>query len=153
VAKGDSVVLRVKVDSAVDVSQIRWTPSLFYVSTTGANAPPATDKSGNFVIQFSPPYDIDLYPEIVLSSGQPAGAPQQAWVAPDDETVSVTPTITYSPVSPNGPAAGTVTFTVKRSGARLGKEAFAVSGGTVTPSAISVSVKKGDVVYFDLSAS
>src|SRR5215831_5134396 len=123
------------------------------VCSTSPRAPRVTDKNGNFVIRFNPPYDIDLYPRVILSSGQPVGSPQMMWVAPAAELLAVTPSITYNPVSPNGPASGTVTLTVKRQGALLGKEWVSVSAGTNVGAPMFVNVNKGDAVYFDLSAS
>src|SRR5215471_8109891 len=53
VAKGDSIQLRVQVDSPIDVRQIQWSPSLFYTATPDVS--PIVD-SGKPLVQLHPPY-------------------------------------------------------------------------------------------------
>src|SRR5207245_1389890 len=80
VLKGDKIQLRVKVDSPIDVRQLQWNPSLFYVAT---NPPqPITDPNGNYLFQLHPPYDADLYPATNLT------APQQSWVVTQTATLT-----------------------------------------------------------------
>jgi RHS repeat-associated protein len=138
VARGDSIQLRVAVDSPIDVRQVQWTPSLFYTSSPDVS--PIVDATGRPAVQLHPPYDVDLYPSTNLT------APQQAFTAPADETITVSPHVTAA-----AGANGTVTFTVKRQGALLAKQRIAVTNGAAATSDLSVDVRQGDRLFFDFS--
>ncbi len=140
VTRGDTIALRVKADSPVDVTQLSWAPQLYYTSSPSASV---TDSSGNPLVQLHPPYDVDLYPVDDLS-----GAPQQAWTVPNDGTVHVTPSLSVAPG-----AGGTVTFTVKRRGALVTKQAIAISNGAVPDASFDLPVSQGDQLFFDFSAA
>ncbi|WP_181019438.1 SpvB/TcaC N-terminal domain-containing protein [Nonomuraea typhae] len=133
VAKQDAILLRVKVDSAIDLRQLEWTPKLFYTEAPGAG--PITDENGDPLVQLRPPYDIDMYPVNGLT------APQQAWTAPATETITINPQTT-------GSVPGSVTFTVKRRGERLAKQTVNVGASA----SLSADVQAGDQLFFDFSA-
>src|SRR5262249_20937556 len=134
VAKGDSIQLRVKVDSPIDVRQVQWTPSLFYTATPDVS--PIVDSNGKPLIQLHPPYDIDLYPVSDLTAAQPA------FVAAADETISVSPHVTAA-----SGVNGTVTFTVKRQGALLAKRTITISDGAGAASDFDVDVHNDDRLF------
>src|SRR5262249_189621 len=92
--------------------------------------------------QFNPPYDIDLYPASNLD------APQQAFVAPNDGTLTAETLLQANDPSANG----VVVFTIKKPGALLAKQALQVTNGAVQNAKVSVNVKQGDVLFFDYSA-
>ena len=140
VAKQDSIQLRVKVDSPIDVRQIQWTPTLFY--TASPDTSPIVDGSGRALVQLHPPYDVDLYPVTDLT------APQQAWTVPADETVTVSPHISAAPG-----ASGSVTFTVKRQGALLAKRTIAITDGVAAGADFDLEVHRDDRLFFDFSVS
>lgn len=140
VTKGDTIALRVQADSPIDVTQLSWSPSLYYTSSPSANV---LDSSGNPIVQLHPPYDIDLYPVDDLG-----GAPQQAWTVPADGTAHVTPALTVAP-----DADGTLTFTVKRRGALVSKHAITITNGSVPDASFDLPVSQGDQLFFDFSAS
>jgi hypothetical protein len=54
----DNLEWRVLVDSPIDVTRIRFTPSAYYTAADGVDD--VTDEDGNPVLQITPPYDIDL---------------------------------------------------------------------------------------------
>jgi RHS repeat-associated protein len=139
VVKGDSIQLRVRVDSPIDVRQVQWTPSLSY--TASPDVSPIVDGSGRPLVQLHPPYDIDLYPVSNLT------APQQAFTVPADETITVSPHVTAA-----AGASGTVTFTVKRQGALLAKRTITIASGAGTAPDLDVDVHQGDRLFFDFSA-
>jgi RHS repeat-associated protein len=139
VARGDSIQLRIKVDSPIDAGQLEWAPKLFYTATPDVS--PIVDRNGNPLVQLHPPYDIDLYPVDGLT------APQAPWVVPQGGTATVTPQVTVGPGS-----GGTVTFTVKRRGARLAKRSITVSGGVVSgDEPFDLDVTAGDQLFLDFS--
>ncbi|HBY96539.1 MAG TPA: sugar-binding protein [Chloroflexi bacterium] len=140
VLKGDKIQLRVKVDSPIDLRQLQWTASLFYVSTPVPGIP-LQDSSGAYLLQLHPPYDIDMYPASNLT------APQQAWSVPQTGTLTVVSRL--SAVA--GDANGVVTLTVKRQNALVAKRTIAVSHGVVQNVQFNVDVTQGDQVYFDYS--
>jgi RHS repeat-associated protein len=140
VSKGDTIALREKIDSPIDVTQLSWAPELYYTSSPSATV---TDANGNPVIQLHPPVDTDLYPADDLG-----GVPQQAWAVPSDGTVTVSPQLTVA-----SGANGTVTFTVKRQGALVFKEPITISGGSFPDPSFSLPVTGGDQLYFDYSAT
>jgi RHS repeat-associated protein len=139
VLKGDNIQLRVKVDSPIDLRQLRWAPNLFYVATDPPQ--PITDASGSYLFQLHPPYDIDLYPATNLT------APQQSWAVTQTATLTVVPHLTALPGNTNG----NVTFTVKRQGALLAKRMITISNGVVPNAQFDVGVTQGDQLFFDFS--
>jgi len=108
VSKGQRLRWEVRVDSPIDLGALTWTPAADFGDGRKAN----------------PAYDIDMYPVNDLT------APQQSYVAPQDGTLLVRPTL---------PAEGVV-FTVKSRGALLAK-------GTD----LEVPVTAGQELFFDYS--
>lgn len=136
---GDQLMLRVKVDSAIDATQIDWTPEIFYTSSPDA---PVLDQDGNFQIRVVSPFDLDLYPRNNLT------APQQAWTVTQNGTITVVPNITLNAGSPNS---GEIILTIKRQGEFVSKHVLTVSGNVVTVPTISQAVTLNEQLYFDLS--
>ncbi|HEX8081624.1 MAG TPA: SpvB/TcaC N-terminal domain-containing protein [Jatrophihabitans sp.] len=137
VAKGDTIALRVKVDSPINVSKLSWAPTLYYLSSPDVSK--VSDDAGNPLIQLHPPYDIDTYP--VKNSTSPEVA---QWTAPATETVSIKPVINVT-----SGTNGTATFTVKRRGALVAKSTITITNGVVSGTgALSVDVVSGDQLYF-----
>jgi RHS repeat-associated protein len=142
VAKDDTVRLRVKVDSPIDVGMLRWDPRLLYTAISDPAGLPVQDSQGNYLVQLDPPYDIDLYP------GSNLTAPQDAYVATQSGTLTVETVLTAT-----GPQAnGNVTFTVKKPGALLAKRTIPVVNGVVGNTTVSIAAAAGDALYFDYSA-
>ncbi|MEV6815219.1 SpvB/TcaC N-terminal domain-containing protein, partial [Micromonospora sp. NPDC051296] len=140
VAAGDSIQLRVKVDSPIDVRQLSWTPAVSY--TASDDLGPLVDGSGDPLIVLYPPYDVDIYPATGLT------APQSAWTAPATGTVQVSPQVS-APAGSNG----TITFTVKKRGERVAKHSITISDGTASDAAFPLEVTAGDQLYFDFSVA
>lgn len=113
VAKEDRLELRLKVDSPIDVSTLSWQPKLAY-------ADPAD------TIEFTPPFDIDVY--------EPRGR-SQAWTVPQTATYRVTPKID----------GGSAVFTVKRRGELVAKFG--------SDEARTLDLTAGDELYFDFSTT
>ncbi|WP_243374939.1 SpvB/TcaC N-terminal domain-containing protein [Geotalea sp. SG265] len=175
VAQGDVLKLKVLVDSDVDLKQIEWKPRVFYVQATypdttplDANGNPAKDSdgnqvgpapgspvtiqddSGNYIVQLKPLYDVDFYPANTLSS------PQQSWIASQTGSVLVTPYLTSSTAGPDPSFSvnSSVTFTVKRRNARLGKNVITIAAGVpynAEQHAVQIPVTAGDELFFDFS--
>lgn len=133
----DVFQLRVKIDSPVDLQQIRWSPSLFYLEAEGKTV---VDEDGNYLLQLHPPYDMDMYPVSNLT------APQVAWTAPQTGLLTVSPQLVAQPNSN-----GLVTFTVKKRGELLAKQTISIVNGSVTLSPLTVAVTAGDALFFDFS--
>jgi RHS repeat-associated protein len=146
VAQNDVIKLRVKVDSPIDVSKLQWNPDLYYTTVTGpadrVKDTKVQDTHGNYLIQLNPPYDIDLYPDSNLT------APQPAFVAPQDGTLTAETLL--GAVDPS--ATGSVAFTIKKPGELRGRGSVLVTNGSVSNVKVSVNVTKGDVLFFDYSA-
>jgi RHS repeat-associated protein len=140
VNQGDTLALKVQADSPIDVTQLSWTPQLYYTSSPSATV---TDASGNPLVQLHPPVDISLYPVDDLG-----GTVQQAWTVPASGTVQISPQLTVAPGT-----AGTVTFTVKRPGALVAKQSVTIAGGSVPDASFSLAVNQGDQLYLDFSSS
>ena len=139
VARTDSIQLRVKVDSPIDVRALQWIPNLYYTSSPEAGA--VFDGTGAPLIQLYPPYDVDVYP------GNDLTAPQAAWTVPDSETVTISPQLSGSLL-----ATGTVIFTVKRRGELLAKRTIEITGGLIGDESFQLDVTDSDELFFDFSA-
>ena len=140
VNQGDTLALREKIDSPIDIIQLSWDPQLYYTSSPSGSV---TDGNGNPLVQLHPAYDTDLYPADDLN-----GVPQQAWPVPATGTVHVSPLLTVA-----SGANGTVTFTVKRKGALVFKEPVTITNGSIPDPSFDLPVTAGDQLYFDYSAA
>jgi len=143
VTKDDTLAFRIRSDSVIDLQQMEWAPQLYYTAVSGDT--PVKDGNGNYQIKINPPYDADLYP--VYLPDAPA-APQEPWTAASAGTVSITPALTFSSA-----VTTEVVFTVKKKGALLAKELITVDNGVMSnPAAISLTVAKGEELFFDFSS-
>ncbi|HJQ99652.1 MAG TPA: RHS repeat-associated core domain-containing protein [Candidatus Polarisedimenticolaceae bacterium] len=152
VAQDDTLQLRVRVDSPIDLKKIEWTPSMFYVAPPDGPAPTHTidgntvtidrvsDGAGNPLIQLHPPYDIDFYPVDGLS------APQNPWIADDDATVTVSSHLIAAPT-----ASGIVFMTAKRNGELIAKRTIFIANGVVQNRQVDIDVEEDDRIFFDYS--
>lgn len=139
VAAQDMIRLRVRVDSPVDVRQIQWVPELYYVDAPGAGK--IVDEQGNPLFHLHPSYDVDLYPANDLI------APQQPYMVPATGTIGVQANVTVAWPDANG----TATFTVKRPGELVAKQAIAIVDGVPQGVSITVDANAGDLLFFDVS--
>lgn len=145
VNKGDSLRLRVRVDSPIDLRKLQWRPNLFYTASTDPKQRVA-DKDGKYLLQLHPPYDIDTYPASDLA------APQESWRAPRSGKLTVLPHVATNLAARE--TTGTVTVTVKRRGSPgelLGKHTVTITNGSVENGRFEVDAEEGDALYFDLS--
>ena len=140
VAKGDTIALRVKSATPIDLSKLDWTPELYYLSSPDVS--PVTGSDGKPLIELHPPYDVDSYPVTDLT------AAQQPWTAPATESITVTPSITATSA-----ADGSVIFSLKRQGAVAGRCTVTITDGAASPCSLSESVSAGDPLYFDFSVA
>ncbi|OLB80539.1 MAG: hypothetical protein AUI14_06360 [Actinobacteria bacterium 13_2_20CM_2_71_6] len=142
VQQGQQLAWRIRVDSPIDVTQLRWTPKATYTAAQGAAR--LTDPAGNPTLSVQPGYDIDMYPVDDLT------APQQSYTVPADGTLTVNPALAFD-FGDQHPDAQVV-FTVKRRGALLGKKVITITGGQVpTDLGLTVPVHTGDELFFDFS--
>lgn len=139
VAKQDILALSIKSASPIDLSKLSWSPSLYYLSSPDVST--VTDSSGNPLIQLHPPFDVDSYPTDNLT------APQQAWSVSASETANLTATVNLS-----ASTSGSVTFTAKRAGQRVGGCTITISG-TSGACTVPVPVSAGDQVYLDFAVA
>jgi RHS repeat-associated protein len=140
VSKGDTLALRLKVPTQIDLSKLEWAPSLYYLSSPDVSK--VTDEAGNPLVQLHPPYDVDSFPINNLT------APQLPWTAPVTETLTVSSGITAT-----SSANGTVSFTVKRRGTAVGRCILTITNGTAGPCSFTETVASGDPLYFDYSVA
>jgi len=133
---------QVRVDSPVDLDQLRWVPRAHYTAAEGVEQ--VLDPEGNPLIEFFPPYDLDMYPVNDLT------APQEFFDVPAGGPLTVDPQLAFD----FGPAAPTarIAFTVKRRGELLAKRFFDIDAGVVTgPAPFTVDAATGDDLFFDFS--
>lgn len=142
VAAQDKIQLRVKIDSNVDLSQLEWVPSLFYIDAPGIGQ--ITDDQGNFLLQLNPPYDFDFYPQNELT------APQEAWTVTQTGTLTVLPNVQLTQNAQN--ASGDVVLTIKLPGKLVAKKVITFANGQTQNNAFTVDVTQGDKLYFDYSS-
>ncbi|MGH8721191.1 MAG: hypothetical protein ACREU4_04370, partial [Burkholderiales bacterium] len=147
----DTLEWRIVVDSPIDATRVKLTPSAHYTAAQGVDQ--VTDENGNFVVRVNPPYEMDLYPASALT------APQGFHTAP---TPATTPLPVQARLRFTGLAQDEVkqgVFTVKRRGALLAKQAFSATGMAGDPPppvdvtlTASVAVNAGDQLFFDVSS-
>lgn len=137
VAKQDTLAVKVKTDSPIDLGKLDWAPDLYYLSSPDVDT--VTDSDGNPLIQLHPPYDTDSYPIDNLT------APQQPWSADVSGSTEVTGSVNLS-----ASASGSITFTAKRNGQRLAGCTITVSG-TTGSCTLTVPTTVGDQIYLDFS--
>jgi RHS repeat-associated protein len=145
VAKQDALQFYVRIDSPIDMRHIKWMPKVEYRSTT-EKAPngtpiPVRDVQGKALVELTAPFFADLYPW-----QSPHTAPS-AWVAPKTGRLTVSPRLTARLGT-----SGTVSFTVKKQGALLGKQQLTISNGVISGGALTIEVTQGDALYIDYAA-
>ncbi|MFI6503961.1 SpvB/TcaC N-terminal domain-containing protein [Nonomuraea typhae] len=131
VTKGQALTWRIKTDTPIDVTALAWQPTAAYTETS-----PVPDEFGQ---EFSAPYDIDTYPV------SDAAAPPQPYTVAAAGTLTVTP----QPVAAQG-ATGQVTFTVKKQGALLAKQAVTLGAESVP---LQVEAAAQDKLFFEFTAA
>ncbi|MET9736101.1 SpvB/TcaC N-terminal domain-containing protein [Streptomyces sp. NPDC006458] len=131
VTKGQKLAWRLKTDSPVDVTALRWTPQARYTAADGVSEPSQ--------VRFHAPYDIDTY-----EPTGPAAAPAAPYRAPGG-TLTVAPRITV----PEG-TEGRAVFTVKKRGALLSRST--VELGT-EPAPLQVTAEAGEELFFDVTVA
>jgi RHS repeat-associated protein len=141
----DVLEWRVFVDSPIDATRVRLTPSAYYTAADGLDS--VVDDQGNFIVRVDPPFDMDLYP---ISS---ATTPQDFFTVASTGTLSVQATLQVSGL--NSGESTSAVFTVKRRGALLAKQPITVTG-TGSPVDVTVTanvdVIAGDQLFFDVSS-
>jgi RHS repeat-associated protein len=140
----DVLQWQILVDSPIDATAVALTPSAFYTAADGVTV---TDNHGNFVVNVSPTFDMDLYPVTM------ATAPQDFFTAPNTGTFTAQARIDLSGLASG--AIANAAFTVKRRGALLAKTPVVVTGtGAPVETIVTAdfSANAGDQVFFDLSS-
>ncbi|HET8945342.1 MAG TPA: SpvB/TcaC N-terminal domain-containing protein, partial [Candidatus Polarisedimenticolia bacterium] len=139
----DRIEARLAVDSPIDISKVRWTPELHYLSATSGGQPvPTTDNAGKSTLALAVPTDIDIYPSDDL------GLPQQPYDPDADRTVDVIAELQAGPDHP----AGDVVLTVKGSDGSIAKQPFHVDkNATGAGTTLAVALKDNTQYWFDLS--
>jgi RHS repeat-associated protein len=133
-------------DSRIDLSDIRFAPTLAYDTIEGNPAP--TDGLGDPLIVFTPPVTARVYPRNLTASAY------SPFVAPQDGLILVTQGVSVLGGVPSDYDAD-VTLTIKRPGTRLAKQRVEVRNGTIpgTDALIAfISVSEDDVLYFEADA-
>jgi RHS repeat-associated protein len=144
VSAGQLLKWRIQVDSPIDVDQVAWTPRAYYTASPGLDR--INDTHGNPLVNFYPPYDLDMYPVDGLT------APQDSFTVAQDGTLTVDPELAFA--FGGAQVNGRVAFTVKRRGALMAKSFFTIADGVVTaPAPLNVAVTAGQELLFDFSTS
>ncbi|MFC0626017.1 SpvB/TcaC N-terminal domain-containing protein [Kribbella deserti] len=150
VHKGQTLKLRVKVDSPIDLGVLEWIPRAHYTVAEGVDR--VTDQDSKPLIEVLPPFDVDMYPVNGLEQ------PQTPWIVDtaDGAPITVRPKLAFN--FEGQKPSGRVTFTVKRAGAEYGellaKSHFDIVNGVVTaPDPVHPFVWPGDKLYFDFSTT
>lgn len=142
----DTVSLRIRADSPIDLRQLRWEPDPLLTYTAAADPKqPIVDAEGKPLVQVHPPYDIDMYPVDDLT------APQQAWTAPQTGTFIVATGLGVTPFGDGKDR--TVTFTIKRRGELSEKRTILINDDGAYNTAFHIEATQGDQLYFDYSVS
>ncbi|WP_409495477.1 SpvB/TcaC N-terminal domain-containing protein [Amycolatopsis sp. cmx-11-12] len=140
----DSLSWRLRADSAIDPSSLKWVPQAHYTQAEGVET--VVDENGKPTIVINPPYDLDMYP---VSSGS---TPQKAWTAGQTGQLFVQPFI--NPILMDTDKHSFVFTIKKRGGQLLGKQTIEIPGGLTpkpTPPRMTVPVTQGDELFFDFA--
>lgn len=146
VNQGDIMAWQVLADSQVDLSRLRFGVPLQAWYTTAQGVDSVQSDTGEFIVKVVPSYDIETYTPVALT------APQAAWTAPADGTVTVRPSLGTANLGPG--VNGRVIFTVKKATVLLGKQAIDIVNGVVPdPSALAFTVNalQNDRLFFDFT--
>jgi RHS repeat-associated protein len=145
VTKLDVLEWSILVDSPIDATQVKLTPSAYYTAAEGVDR--VTDDHGNYIITVNPPYGMDLYPVNTLT------APQQFLITTQTGTLTVQASLDLNPTIT---VPTQVAFTAKRRSALLGKGVINITrdaGGNLvfSPVTLTFPMNQGDQIFFDFS--
>ncbi|WP_414939011.1 SpvB/TcaC N-terminal domain-containing protein [Amycolatopsis sp. cmx-11-51] len=144
VTKGDSLSWRLRVDSSIDPTVVKWVPQAHYTQAEGVES--VVDHAGKPTIVIHPPFELDLYP---VSDGT---KPQQSWKATKTGQLTVAPKIEAALTNKDKHK---VAVTVKKRGGQLvGKTVIEVDGSIFLPTLpprFTVPVTAGDELFFDFA--
>ena len=152
----NEIVVRIAVDSPIDVTKLDWAPRLYYLSAMSEGQPVAVglnndqpvyvidDPSDEPTIELDVPADIDVYPNTTLS------APATPWTSDLGRTVTVHAQVTAGGDSGGGDAV----LTVKQRNRLVAKKRFAIpDSGVLTSGAgdVDVNLANGGDYWYDIS--
>src|SRR5499433_889812 len=142
--QNDQIVARIMSDTRINLSGIRFTPTLAYQTINGSPAPVAGDGT---------PRLTQLLPATAQVFGvSVAGAPQTAFIAPGGP-VEVTQTVSGTgPIGLNG----SITLAAKSGGVLLGKQVVSIVNGVITGPAtldVTFNLPAGTPVFFTAEVS
>ncbi len=142
----DRVVVRLEVDSPIDVTALQWKPRLYYTSATSeGQTVPVVDRNGKPTIEIVISPDIDIYP------ANSATGPTQPWEASTSTDLNVSAEITTEEDTP----ATDAVLTVKRRNELVAKKAFripaAVAGQPATVTIEDVNFLEDADFWFDIT--
>jgi RHS repeat-associated protein len=155
VESADEIVVRIAVDSPIDVTALDWAPRLYYLSATSGGEPVQVsddpddpyvvdEPDDNPIIELVVPADIDIYPQNTLT------APRTGWTSDLGRSVTVHAAVGTLGNTP----AGDVVLTVKQRGELVAKRRFTVPAGALGSAGsgeVAVTLANGEDYWFDLS--
>lgn len=154
---GDRIQVRLAVDSPIDVSDLSWTPQLYYTSATaGGKTLDVTqtvdirDENGTFLRTVTEPtYQVQIPPDIDVYPQSTAAVPVRPWTSTVQGAATATAGLSLAGDHP----AGYAVLTVKQRGVlvakkRLGIAADATSIGTAD---LAVDLDQGEDYWFAIT--
>ncbi len=145
-ATGDKLTVRIHADSRVDLTKVRFAPSLTYTQVEGSPAP--VDDNGNPTLVMFPPVTAQIYPQQSMTPYAPVIAAQTG-------TLHVNISAALGPTVPSGYNAD-LTLTVKRRNQRLAKQLVQIRNGAIFgPASVDadIAVTVGDALFFTAAAT
>nr|CEL15614.1 Mll6838 protein [Kibdelosporangium sp. MJ126-NF4] len=143
VAAKDTLSWRLRADSTVDPSALKWVPQAHYTQAEGVET--VVDENGKPTIVINPPYDLDMYP---VSDQK---TPQKGWTAAQTGQLFVQPAIGRGLNTDKHHGVFTVK---KRGGQLLAKQVIDFPSGWESPppqQRMTVPVTQGDELFFDFA--
>ena len=141
----DKLLLRIKVDSPIDISKVKWTPQIVYTQVVGNDKvtlqPAPVDEDGNLIYKIDPPYDIDFYPVKV-------GSPLESVELDQAGNYKVTAVLSSSRI----PFQEEVAVTIKTPGKLIAKKIIPFNGAKETIS-FNVQLPADTPLYFSFSTT
>ncbi|MEK7991226.1 MAG: SpvB/TcaC N-terminal domain-containing protein, partial [Thiotrichaceae bacterium] len=148
VIKQDKLELRVKIDSPIDLSKLKWSqaPKLTYLSSP--DIPNVQDPDGNYVITMDLVYGFDVYAEHSLTE------PLATWVAASAGQYTVSPLLALNPLteSDQDTTEKIIYMTVKRQGELVIKHEMSVINQAIQNQSFSFAANAGDKLFFEFSS-
>ncbi|MEJ2747574.1 MAG: toxin TcdB middle/N-terminal domain-containing protein, partial [Anaerolineae bacterium] len=154
----DEVIVRVRTDTPIDVTQIDWTPSLFYTAATTPGGDPVDVGSipNDPNVELPMIWDIDVYNQNNLTS------PQTPWVSNVMTDTVVTGQFTVLPstfVDPSNQVddSGEFVISLKSESGLIGKTTVFVPENptfipTVSAGSFNASLVNGENYWFELTS-